>query len=150
MKQLFNIIFLFLLLLAVTGCNSASSSNTTVPDTNTPVPVITPSEVGSPEWIFVSSSGGMDGHGNKNVVYDGITINTDTILYYKNGKIIDTKKIVYKTGKSIRTGENKELLHIGGEDTMPCELVIDGDKMTLYDNFRDGYQYNFKKATSKE
>ncbi|MEQ8171907.1 MAG: hypothetical protein ABRQ38_23650 [Candidatus Eremiobacterota bacterium] len=150
MKQLFNIIFLFLLILAVTGCNSALSSNTPVPDTNTPEPVITPSELGTPEWIFLSSSGGYDGNGDKNVGYDGITINTDTIVYYKNGKIIDTKKIVYKTGKSIRTGENKELLHIGGEDTMPSELVIDGDKMTLYDNFRDGYQYNFKKATSKE
>ncbi len=150
MKQLFNIIFLFLLILSVTGCNSASSSNTPVPDTNTPVPVITPSEVGTPEWIFVSSSGGYDGHGDKNVGYDGITINTDNIVYYKDGKIIDTQKIVYKSEKSIRTGKDTDLLHIGGEGSMPCEVVIDGNKMTLYDNFRDGYQYDFKKATSKE
>lgn len=149
MKQLFNIIFLFLLLLAVTGCNSASSSNTTVPDTNTPEPVITPSEVGTPEWIFISSSGGMDGHGNKNVVYDGITINTDNIVYYKDGKIIDTQKIVYKPGKSIRTGKDTDLLYIGGECSMPCEVVINDDKMTMYENVYDGYQYDFKKAPSK-
>ncbi len=150
MKQLFNIIFLFLLILAVTGCNSASSSNTPVPDTNTHVPVITPSEVGTPEWIFVSSSGGMDGHGNKNVGYDGITINTDNIVYYKDGKVIDTQKIVYKSGKSIRTGKTTDLLYIGGEGTMPYDVVINGDKMTMYENVYDGYQHDFKKATSKE
>ncbi|MEQ8224045.1 MAG: hypothetical protein ABRQ37_17140 [Candidatus Eremiobacterota bacterium] len=149
MKQLFNIIFLFLLLLSVTGCNSASSSNTPVPDTNTPEPVITPSASGTPEWLFLSSSGGMDGSGNKNVGYDGITINADNIVYYKNGNIINTQKIVYKTGKSIRTGKDTDLLYIGGEGSMPCEVFIDGNKMTLYDNVYDGYQYDFKKAPSK-
>jgi hypothetical protein len=150
MKQLFNIIFLLLLMLSVIGCNSVASSNTPVPDTNTPEPVITPSASGTPEWIFVSSSGGYDGHGDKNVPYDGITINTDNIVYYKNGKIIDTQKIVYKVGKSIRNGKDTDLLYIGGEGSMPCDVVIDGNKMTLYDNVYDGYQYDFKKATSKE
>ena len=150
MKQLFNIIFLFLLILAVTGCNSVASSNIPVPDKNTPEPVITPSASGTAEWIFLSSSGGMDGHGNKNVGYDGITINTDNIVYYKNGKIIDTQKIVYKEGKSIRTGKMTDLLYIGGEGTMPYDVVINGDKMTMYENVYDGYQYDFKKAISKE
>ena len=149
MKQLFNTIFLFMLILAVTGCNSVASSNIPVPGTNTPETVITPSASGTPEWIFLSSSGGMDGHGNKNVGYDGITINTDNIVYYKDDKIIDTQKIVYKEGKSIRTGETTDLLYIGGEGTMPYDVVINGDKMTMYENVYDGYQYDFKKATSK-
>jgi len=150
MKQLVNIIFLFLLILAVTGCNSASSSNTPVPDTNTPVPVITPSEVGTPEWIFVSSSGGMDGHGTKNVGYDGITINTDSIVYYKNGTRIGTKNIVHKTGRSIITGKDADLIQFGENGGMLYEIVINGDKMTMHENVYDGYQYDFKKATSKE
>lgn len=62
---------------------------------------------------------------------------------------MDTQKIVYKSGKSNRTGKTTGLLYIGGEGTMPYDVVINGDKMTMYEHVYDGYQYDFKKATSK-
>jgi len=91
----------------------------------------------------------MDGHGTKNVGYDGITINTDNIVYYKNGTRIGTKNIVYKTGHSIRTGKDTDLIQFGENGGILYEIVINGDKMTMYENFCDGYQYDFKKAPSK-
>ena len=151
-KKIFTVIFLFLMISMITAaCNSKPAADKTVPAKTTPAETATEEttvEQGSPEWIFVASSGGFDGQGEQDTGYDGITINADEIIYYKDGKVIDRKPISYITGKSIIDGEDKELLKIGESDVL-YEISIDENRMILYENVYDGYQYEFEKSDSR-
>ncbi|OGS71082.1 MAG: hypothetical protein A3F91_10230 [Flavobacteria bacterium RIFCSPLOWO2_12_FULL_35_11] len=98
------------------------------------------------EWKWIESSGGIQGEilnpqttgENRN-----IEITSDKIKYYTNGILTSEFDYYLQKGESIRTNEKTDLMIY--ENDRKQSIVLNGNKLILYDECYDCYQNEYIK-----
>lgn len=128
-----NILAYFLLSILLNSCSAESG-----PINNTAEVKQLPGK-----WKLVEISGGFAGRTESPSGEDILDISESTIVHYRDGELISSKKYKLQMGKSIRSTEEVPLIYYADDTKQSFEFR--NGRLILYDECYDCFQHEYER-----